>query len=216
MFEHHPKHTLQRGAEGAAGDASPNSPVRAAHQLGGHFHGYKTGGDSAGGQCGAWTFGDFGIEIAVPAARFDEIAAALPGWEWDVGDGRIWPYPEQWEKHFQTWLREPATGTYRLDVFREPHIGERWVCRRDPAITVSFTELILRTGDGIPYVSLEVALLFKAKHQRAKDEADFLRVLPELGAVRRSRLRAWLSRVHPGHGWIDGLRRARCCVRARE
>src|SRR5262245_55668561 len=29
-------------------------------------------------------------EIAVPAARFDEIMRALPGYEWDVGgDGRI-------------------------------------------------------------------------------------------------------------------------------
>ncbi|MGK2868079.1 MAG: nucleotidyltransferase domain-containing protein, partial [Mycobacterium sp.] len=123
------------------------------------------------------------IEIAVPAAGFDEIAAALPGYEWDVvGDGRIWQYPGQFEKHFQTWLREPATGTYRLDVFREPHIDERWVCRRDPAITLTYDELILRTGDSIPYVLPEVALLFKAKHRRAKDEADFQRVLPELGA----------------------------------
>jgi hypothetical protein len=146
------------------------------------------------------------IEIAVPAARFDEVVAALPGHEWDVvGDARVWPYPEQLAKQFQTWLREPATGTYRLDVFREPHVREHWVCRRDRSITLPYAELIRRTGDGTPYVIPEVALLFKAKHLRDKDEADFARVLPALQSAHRSRLRGWLSRVHPGHRWIDAL-----------
>jgi Aminoglycoside-2''-adenylyltransferase len=146
------------------------------------------------------------IEIGVPAARFDEVVAALPDHEWDVvGDGRVWPYPEQLATHFQTWLREPATGTYRLDVLREPHVDERWVCRRNRSITLPYAELIRRTGDGIPYVIPEVALLFKAKHLRDKDEADFARVLPALQSAQRSRLRGWLSRVHPGHRWIDEL-----------
>jgi hypothetical protein len=145
-------------------------------------------------------------EIAVPAAGFDEIAAALPGYAWDVvGDGRIWPYPQRLQTHFQTWLREPATGIYRLDVFREPHRDDHWLCRRDRAISMPYTELILRTDDGIPYVIPEVALLFKAKHCRAKDEADVRRVVPKLSQERRFRLRAWLSRLHPGHAWIDAL-----------
>ncbi|MGV0741939.1 nucleotidyltransferase domain-containing protein [Mycolicibacterium sp. XJ870] len=147
------------------------------------------------------------IEIAVPAVCFDDdVVAALPDHEWDVvGDGRVWPYPEQLAKHFQTWLREPATGIYRLDAFRESHVNDRWVCRRDRSITLPYGELIRRNGDGIPYVIPEVALLFKAKHLRAKDEADFTRVLPELDSARRSRLRAWLSRVHPGHRWVAAL-----------
>jgi hypothetical protein len=146
------------------------------------------------------------VEIAVPAARFDEIAVALPDYEWDVvGDGCVWPYPEQLTNHFQTWLREPDTGTYRLDVFREPHDGNRWVCRRDSSITLGYDELILHTDDGIPYVIPEVALLFKAKHLRAKDQDDFVRVLPALNAARRSRLRDWLSLVHPDHRWINVL-----------
>lgn len=146
------------------------------------------------------------IEIAIPAARFDEVVVALPGYEWDVvGGGRIWQYPEHLAGHCQTWLREPATGRYRLDVFREPHAGDRWVCRRDDSITLPYGELIRRTGDNIPYVIPEVALLFKAKHLRDKDQADFDRVLPDLDSVRRSRLRSWLSRVHPGHRWINAL-----------
>lgn len=129
------------------------------------------------------------IEIAVPALRFDEIIDALPGFEWDVvGDGRIWPFPQQRAHHFQTWLRDPATGLYRLNVFREPIIAGRWVCRRDTSITLPYNELILRTADGIPYVIPEVALLFKAKHLRDKDHADFHNVLPAMDPTRRTRL----------------------------
>jgi hypothetical protein len=146
------------------------------------------------------------IEIAVPAARFDEIMDALPNFEWDVvGDGRVWPFPQQRANHFQTWLREPATGIYRLDVFREPTIAGRWVCRRDTSITLPYDELILRSEDGIPYVIPEVALLFKAKHLRQKDQTDFRNVLPAMDLTRRARLRSWLSQIHPGHPWIEAL-----------
>ncbi|WP_235916217.1 hypothetical protein [Antrihabitans cavernicola] len=145
-------------------------------------------------------------EIAIPAEGFNEIMDALPDFEWDVvGDGRIWPFPEQRAIHFQTWLREPATGIYRLDVFREPSIDEHWVCRRDATITLPYRELILHSSNGIPYVIPEVALLFKAKHLRPKDAADFYNVLPAMDQARRSRLHSWLSKVHPGHPWIEIL-----------
>ncbi|WP_433664682.1 nucleotidyltransferase domain-containing protein [Nocardia sp. CA-128927] len=146
------------------------------------------------------------LEIGVPHERFAEIVNAFPGFEWDVvGDGCTWPFPEEADNQHQTWLREPATGLYRLDVFREPHLGDRWVCRRDASITLPRDELILHTTDGIPYVIPEVVLLFKAKARRAKDEADFLDVLPEMDRSRRSRLSGWLSRVHPGHPWLETL-----------
>lgn len=32
----------------------------------------------------------------------------------------------------QTWLRDPATNNYLLDVFGEPHEG--WICRHDERI----------------------------------------------------------------------------------
>jgi hypothetical protein len=146
------------------------------------------------------------LEIAVPAGRFGEVVAAFPGFAWDVvGGGRIWPFPEEVAYHHQTWLREPATGRYRLDVFREPHVGHRWVCRRDESITLPYDELILHTSEGIPYVIPEVALLFKAKDVRDKDEADFRRVLPAMDQPRISRLFRWLSQVHPGHPWLEKI-----------
>ena len=139
------------------------------------------------------------------------IVAAFPNFEWDVvGGGRIWPFPEQAACHHQTWLREPATGQYRVDVFREPHVGDRWVCRRDESITLPYDELILHTRDAIPCAIPEVALLFKAKALRDKDEADFQRVLPLMDRSRRSRLSEWLCRVHPGHPWLERISIHRC------
>lgn len=146
------------------------------------------------------------LEIGVPRERFGEIIEAFPGFDWDVvGDGCMWPFPEEAENQHQTWLRDPATGRYRLDVFREPHMGDRWVCRRNASITMPYDELILRTVEGIPYLIPEVALLFKAKAQREKDEADFRRVLPAMDRARRSRLTAWLALAHPGHPWLETL-----------
>lgn len=150
------------------------------------------------------------LEIGVPRERFTELVEAFPGFEWDVvGDGRAWPFPEEADNMHQTWLREPATGCYRLDVFREPHDGDRWVCRRDVSITVPYDELILRTDDGVPYLIPEVVLLFKAKERRPKDQTDFMRSLPLMDLSRRARLADWLSRVHPGHPWLEALSNSR-------
>ena len=82
-----------------------------------------------------------------------------------VGSG---PTPTSRANHHQTWLREPATGRYHIDVFREPHIDGLWVCRRNASITLPYGELILRTSEGIPYATPEVALLFKAKQVDAR------------------------------------------------
>ena len=101
---------------------------------------------------------------------------------------QIWPYPEQSANHHQTWLREPDTGSYRIDVFREPDVGGQWACRRDASINLSYSELILRTREGIPYGTPEVVQLFKAKNVREKDAADFHHVLPSMNQTQRSRL----------------------------
>ncbi|CDO27449.1 nucleotidyltransferase domain-containing protein [Mycolicibacterium porcinum] len=148
------------------------------------------------------------IEIAVPRRDFPQITAALDGFDWDVaGGGRLWPYPDVSDHPglHQTWCREPATGRYRLDVFREPHDGDQWVYRRDPSITLPYDELI-RVRDGIPYVIPEVALLFKAHRTAPKDESDFHRVAPRLEGNARTRLTGWLARLYPDHSWLARLR----------
>jgi len=162
---------------------------------------------------GGWAIDLFGgeqsrphddVEIAVPRAGFAEIRAALAELAVDVvGSGRIWPLDSPaFDVMHQTWFREPGTGVYRLDVFREPHEGQTWICRRDESIRAPFAQIRRRTADGIPYLAPEVVLLFKAKAARAKDESDFARTLPRLDDAQRSWLREMLERAHPGHAWI--------------
>ena len=155
------------------------------------------------------------LEIAVPRERFSEIAARIAAFELFIPDrdlmdrSLVWPFaraPKALDGRHQTWVREPATGLWRLDVFREPSDGETWICRRDERIRLPYDGVIERTDDGIPYARPEIVLLFKAKPPvRPKDEADLTAVLPSLDAPRRSWLTEALALVHPGHPWLERL-----------
>ena len=151
------------------------------------------------------------LEIAVPAARFDELAEALRDFELFVvtGPGEAVPLAlarDRLAETHQTWVREPATKAWRLDVFREHSAGDTWICRRDPSIRLPFARLIEWTDGGIPYGRPEVVLLFKAKRSdEEKNRSDFAAALPRLGPDRRRWLRDALKRVHPGHPWLGEL-----------
>ena len=154
------------------------------------------------------------LEIAVPRVRFPEIGERLSGFELFIPDsdltdpGLVWPFvqaPSALAGHHQTWVREPESLRWRLDVFREPSDGDVWICRRDERIRLPYVDVIERTDRGIPFARPELVLLFKAKHVRPKDEADFEAVLPRLGPDRRRWLAAALRLVHPGHPWSDRL-----------
>jgi len=143
------------------------------------------------------------LEIAVPGDRFADIARLFPDCEFHVpGGGQVVPLSDEaMREHHQTWARERATSAWRFDVFREPHDGDTWICRRDARIRRPYAEIIERDRDGIPYLAPEVVLLFKAKAARDKDHADLRGVLHLLDAGRRSWLADALEVVHPGHPW---------------
>ena len=148
------------------------------------------------------------IEIAMPAASFPEIRDRFPGYAFDaVSSGRIWENaaPHVLAATHQTWLRDRATGNYLLDVFREPHDGETWICRHDETIRLAYGQIIHHTLDGIPYLAPELVLLFKAKHARPKDQADFDETIPHMTPAQRQALAGLLTRAHPGHHWQANL-----------
>lgn len=154
------------------------------------------------GGCQSRPHGD--LEIAVPAAGFAEVRDRFPEYVFDaVGSGRIWASAgtETLAATHQTWLRDPANNQFLFDVFREPHDGGTWICRRDDSLRLPYDAIIERDAGGIPYLVPELVLLFKAKSPRPKDHADFDRVLPLLSQERRDFLGRWLSRLHPEHPW---------------
>ncbi|MFG3296381.1 nucleotidyltransferase domain-containing protein [Streptomyces sp. NPDC048179] len=148
------------------------------------------------------------LEIAVPVAGFAEVRDRFREYAFDaVGSGRVWAAAgdEALAATHQTWVRDPASGQFLFDVFREPHEGGTWICRRDEGLRLPYDAVIERTAEGIPYLVPELVLLFKAKEPRPKDHADFDGVLPLLGQTRREALSGWLTRRHPGHPWLAGL-----------
>jgi hypothetical protein len=147
------------------------------------------------------------LEIGVPLAGFAAIRAALNEFAFDVvGFGKRWTLDSPaFALTHQTWVRDPVSGAYRLDVFREQHDGDVWICRRDESIRLPYAEIIRRTVDGIPYLIPEIVILFKAKLARPKDDDDLSRVLPLLDRSRRSWLGDLIGQVHPGHRWLEQL-----------
>jgi hypothetical protein len=151
------------------------------------------------------------LEIAVPRDRFPEIAEALSAYELFVvsGPSELTPLDDARSSlgaTNQTWLREPETGWWRVDVIREPSDGDTWIFRRDARIRLPYTRVVERTEDGIPYSCPEVVLLYKAKHSgEPKHRADFAAVLPSLAGSRRAWLAEALATVHPGHAWLRDL-----------
>lgn len=148
------------------------------------------------------------IEIAIPAAYFPQVRDCFPRYVFDaVGDGEIYENAAQetLAETWQTWLRDRPTGNYLLDVFREAHDADTWICRRDPTIRLPYRDIIHHTEDGIPYLAPELVLLFKAKNRRPKDQADFDAALPHLSTAQRGTLAELLAQVHPAHPWLTSL-----------
>ena len=154
------------------------------------------------------------LEVAAPAARFDEVVAALDGFDLYVPGreddrDRAWPFAEAGDRldtYHQTWVRDRATNSWRMDVFREPSDGDTWICRRDESIRLPYGEVVEHTADGIPYGRPEIILLFKAKHSHLdKNKDDFAAVLPHLSPERRRWLADSLALAHPRHEWLEQL-----------
>jgi hypothetical protein len=148
------------------------------------------------------------LEIGIPAADFAAIRDRFDGYVFDgVGQDCLWPdaTAEVLAATHQTWLRDPASGDYLLDVFREPHDNGMWVCRHNETIRLPYVEIVRHTVDGVPYLAPELVLLFKAKHARPKDQRDFEAVLPELSPAQRARLAKLIGQMYPDHRWLTGL-----------
>jgi len=99
------------------------------------------------------------------------------------------------------WIRRyPAMPGFLL----EQSTTSRWVFRRYPVVTRPLAQVATTTSDGVAVLRPEIALLFKAKATRFKDQGDFDRVSP-LDEAARLWLASALEQAHPGHTWRDRL-----------
>jgi uncharacterized protein (DUF952 family) len=161
------------------------------------------------------------LEIAIlrrdQRALFDHLA----GWQLCavVGPGVL----EDWDGRtlpadvHQIWARcgaprkpDPhhfAADPTLIEILLEEAEGDRWRFRRRLSISCPIAKLGSTGAGGVPFIRPEVALLYKAKHLRFKDQRDFDASAPSLDATARMWLAAALEEAHPGHPWGPELER---------
>jgi hypothetical protein len=96
--------------------------------------------------------------------------------------------------------------------------GHDWVLSREPRVAVALEHGTRQCSWGLPTAAPEVVLFYKAGGHltaagagaggggiRARDEQDFLALLPTLAEARRAWLRESLGRVLPEHPWLARL-----------
>jgi hypothetical protein len=95
------------------------------------------------------------------------------------------------------WCRLAVREPWLLDVTVGDGSSEHWIYRRDPTLQVPWELAVLRTPDGIPYLSPELLLIFKSKSKRPKDDLDAEEVIPALDEQQRDFLRRRLDLADP-------------------
>lgn len=146
-------------------------------------------------------------DVGICRADAGGLPALLGGWEIAVaadGELRLWDgAPLVADRHENNlWCRRRPGGPWELDVIVGEGDAGRWVYRRNPSITLPWSEVVLTGPTGVPYLAPEVQLLFKAKARRPKDHVDAREVIPSLDTARSTRLAAWLG---PDHPWQELL-----------
>jgi uncharacterized protein (DUF952 family) len=155
------------------------------------------------------------LEISVLAgdqrALFDhlrgwDLRLAAPGQAFPRWDGsRIQsPFHQVWARRGPGRPSTPeefAADPTMLGFLLEQSRADRWVFRRHTGVSRLLHQVGVITTGGVPVIAPEVALLFKAKAPRFKDQRDFDRVLPHLDRAARSWLASALDQAHPGHPW---------------
>ena len=149
------------------------------------------------------------IEIAILRRDFSKFTRALPALLFFcVGGGDVQPLPSDADPPtsiHQVWCLDAQTRRWKLDIMLEPGTNAQWVFRRDGSVHRRRSDMIGRTGMGIPYLNPAGVLLFKAKHRRGKDELDFENVHGKLDGNEREWLRSALELAYPGHPWTSRL-----------
>ena len=147
------------------------------------------------------------VDIAVLRRDQHALRRYLQRWHFTKmvnGVSFAWPEQEQLELPVHEVYAE--NGAVRLEFLLNEAAGDKWLFRRNESVSAPIGRITRQSANGIPYLSPEVVLLYKAKLRRARDEADFKRVLPKLEPSAMSWLVNALQICHPSHEWLGELR----------
>ncbi len=145
------------------------------------------------------------IDVGIVRMDADALRDHLAGWDIQIaaaGELSAWTGGVLTAAKSQNnlWCRREAGGPWELDLLVGEGTADEWIYKRDPELRRSWSDVILGSEDGVPYLAPEVQLLFKSKGQRPKDDVDAQLVIPRLSEDRR----AWLMAHLPdGHDWRE-------------
>jgi hypothetical protein len=144
-------------------------------------------------------------DISILRYETSFVRDVLAGWDIQVAaSGRLCPWvgrnPRVHLEENNLWCRPTPDAAWCLDLTMSDGDLESWIYRRDPAVRVHWSDALLHSPSGVPYLAPELQLLFKSKHLRHKDTMDAQRVIPALGATRRQWLQSHLPARHP---WLE-------------
>ena len=144
-----------------------------------------------------WIVGGHAIEAFTGVRRFHEDidlvvfaehATALRGqlghrfhlWCNDGGTLRVLDdeHPDLLARSARSGCARAPGRPWRVDCITNPSRDGRWVSRRDDTLEADLEDVTWLADDGIRYLNPEVALLFKARQKRVKDEIDLRHALP--------------------------------------
>jgi hypothetical protein len=66
-------------------------------------------------------------------------------------------FPSSWQTTIRHGLREPATGRYRVDVFREPHVGDPRMGRQSGGVNATVYVIVVGWAT-LPALSLALTM----------------------------------------------------------
>jgi hypothetical protein len=152
------------------------------------------------------------IEVAVLRRDQRLLRNVFEVWDWSKvipgsrgGVRAIWGEQEWLDLPIHELHARGPSGELMEVLLQESDI-EAWRFRREPTISMPLSKLGVRSGLGIPILSPEVVLLYKAKSPGPKDEEDFSALLPALDDAQVAWLGEALDRCHPEHPWRPRLR----------
>lgn len=152
-------------------------------------------------------------DIDVEMLRRDRMVLfdVFSGWDLHaVSEGRLiaWTGQDLARDVFGIWGRPDPSSAWAVEVMLADGDDTTWRFRRDPEISLPLADLVHVTGVGMPYCTPEVQLLYKAKRNRPKDDADLARCLHRLAPSQCRWLADAIARAQPGHAWIPVLHHA--------
>jgi hypothetical protein len=172
-----------------------------------------------------WIAGGHAIELAVGHCfrehsdidvlllRRDQLAVqqALRTWELWAADppGTLRPWqPGEFLPIgvHDIWCRPGPSQPWRIQVMLDEAEGGDWVSRRSTGVRRAVERVGAPSATGVPYLTPEIQLFYKAKQPRPKDEQDFAEVLPSLTTTQRHWLADAISATYGDHPWTGVLK----------